>query len=181
MSDQRPGLAQAVKEYGRALFGFVRSRVPTDADAEDLVQDVWVQLGSQPEVEAIEQMSGWLFRVARNKITDRYRKRKTTPLGDLEYENEDGSIGFRAILAADDQDPDLGELKRIFWDELMAALDELPTGQREVFVLNEIEEVTLQEIADRTGKPLKTIISRKRYAVARLRERLRDLYHELLN
>jgi RNA polymerase sigma factor (sigma-70 family) len=180
MADQRPGLAQAVREYGRALFGFVRRRVPTDADAEDLVQDVWLQLGSQPEVEAIEQMSGWLFRVARNKITDRYRKRKTTALGDLEYENEDGSLGFREILAADDHDPDLAELKRIFWEELMAALDDLPSEQREAFVLNEIEELTLQEIADRSGAPLKTVISRKRYATAKLRERLRTVYEELL-
>lgn len=180
MAEGRTGIAGIVERYGGALFGFIRGRVPTDADAEDVVQDVWVQLSSQPEIETIEQMSGWLYRVARNKITDRYRKKKTTALEDLEYEDEDGGLGFRNILLADDNDPDLGELKRIFWEELMSALDELPENQRSVFVQNELEEITLQEIADRSGQNLKTIISRKRYAVMKLRERLKDLYNELV-
>lgn len=180
MAEGRGGIARIVARYGSALFGFIRGRVPTDADAEDLLQDVWVQLSSQPEIEAIGQMSGWLFRVARNKITDRYRKKRTTALEDLAFEDEDGGIGFRDILLADEHDPDLGELKRIFWEELMAALEGLPEAQRDVFVKNEIEEMTLQEIADHSGENLKTIISRKRYAVLKLRERLRTLYEELI-
>lgn len=173
-------IADVVERYGSALYSFIRGRVPTEADAEDLLQDVWMQLSSQPEIEAIGQMSGWLFRVARNRITDRYRKRRTIPLEDLAFEDEDGGIGFRDILLAEDSDPDLGELKRIFWAELMAALEELPAAQREVFVQNEIEELTLQEIADRNGENLKTIISRKHYAVRKLRDRLRTLYDELI-
>ena len=132
------------------------------------------------EVDTIEQVSGWLHRVARNKITDRFRKKSTTALEDLAYQDAEGDIGFREILLADDSDPDLAELKRIFWDELMAALDELPPEQREVFVLNELEEITLQEIADRNGENLKTIIPRKRYAVLKLRERLGTIYNELV-
>ena len=177
-------LRQIYTAYFQPIYQFIRLRVGDAHLAEDLTSEVFLDFvgavkGRNPGPK--QNLRGWLFRVARNKITDRYRKRKTTALGDLEYENEDGSIGFRAILAADDHDPDLAELKRIFWEELMAALDELPAEQREAFVLNEIEEVTLQEIADRAGKPLKTIISRKRYAVTKLRERLREVYNELFN
>lgn len=173
-------IAAAVKRYGRGLLSFIRGRVRTEADAEDVLQDVWMQLASQPEVEAIEQVGAWLFRVARNRITDRSRKRHPESLDDMAHEDEDGGLGFRDILLADDRDPDLAELKRLFWDELMSALEELPPEQREVFVLNELEDTTLQEIADRSGENLKTIISRKRYAVMKLRERLRTLYDELV-
>ncbi len=181
MAEQQGSIAQAVKQYGRALYAFIRGRVRTDADAEDVLQDVWAQLASQPEVNAIEQVSGWLYRVARNKITDRYRKKRTTPLEDLAYENEDGDIGFREILLADDTDPDLAELKRIFWEELMAGLEELPAEQRLAFVENELEEKTLQQIADEQGENLKTIISRKRYAVMKLRTRLQTVYNDLVD
>lgn len=181
MADKPKRITNVVKEYGRALYAFIRGRVRTEADAEDVLQDVWTQFASQPEVEAIGQVSGWLYRVARNKITDRYRKKTTTPLEDLSYEDEDGELGFREILLADDHDPDLAELKRIFWEELMAGLEELPANQREVFVQNELEEKTLQQIADEQGENLKTIISRKRYAVMKLRERLTSVYQELMN
>ena len=181
MADKPKRITDVVKEYGRALYVFIRGRVRSEADAEDVLQDVWTQFASQPEVEAIEQVSGWLYRVARNKITDRYRKKTTTPLEDLAYEEEDGELGFREILLADDHDPDLSELKHIFWEELMAGLEELPANQREVFVQNELEEKTLQQIADEQGENLKTIISRKRYAVMKLRERLTAVYTELIN
>ena len=173
-------IGAAEKRYGRGLLSFIRGRVRTEADAEDVLQDVWMQLASQPEIEAIEQMGAWLFRVARNRITDRYRKKRTSAIEDLAYEEEDGGLGFRDILLADDSDPDLAELKRIFWEELMSGLDTLPEEQRVVFVRNELEEETLQSIADDLGENLKTIISRKRYAVMKLRERLRNTYNELL-
>lgn len=173
-------ITAAMKRYGRGLLSFIRGRVRTDADAADVFQDVWMQLASQPEVEAIEQVGAWLFRVARNRITDGYRKKRTAALEDFAFEEEDGGIGFRDILLADDGDPDLAELKRIFWEELMSGLDSLPEEQRAVFVRNELEEETLQSIADDLGEKLKTIISRKRYAVIKLRERLRNTYNELL-
>lgn len=181
MAEEQRSITSTVKQYGRSLYAFIRGRVRSDSDAEDVLQDVWTQFVSQPELEAIEQVSGWLYRVARNKITDRYRKKTTIPLEEFSFEDEGGDLGFRDILLADDTDPDLAELKRIFWEELMAGLEELPEDQRLVFVQNELEEKTLQEIANEQGENLKTIISRKRYAVMKLRERLRTVYTDLNN
>lgn len=174
------GITRAVKEYGNALFGFIRGRVPTDADAEDVLQDVWVQLSSQPEVEAIEQVGAWLFRVARNKITDRYRKKRTESLEDRGFLDDEGVLVFRDVLLATGTDPDTAMLRDIFWEEMNATLNEMPAKQRQVFVQNELEDKTLQSIADEQGENLKTIISRKRYAVLKLRERLETLYTELI-
>lgn len=174
------GITRAVKEYGSALFGFIRGRVPTDADAEDVLQDVWVQLGSQPEIEAIEQVGAWLFRVARNKITDRYRKKRTESLEDRSFLDEEGVTVFRDVLLAKDPDADTAMLRDIFWEETNAVLEELPANQRLVFVQNEMEDKTLQTIADEQGENLKTIISRKRYAVLKLRQRLETVYTELI-
>jgi RNA polymerase sigma factor (sigma-70 family) len=132
-------------------------------------------------VEAIEQVSAWLYQVARNRITDKYRKKRTTALEDFAYEDEEGGINFKEILLAQDDDPDARMLRELFWRELMAALEEIPEKQRLVFVQNELEEKTLQQIADEQGENLKTIISRKRYAVQRLRERLETIYRDLLD
>lgn len=180
MTSKQGGIARAVAQYGRALFGFIRARVPSDADAEDLLQDVWAQLSLQPEVEAIEQMGGWLYRVARNKIIDRYRKGRTEELDGLVVEDEDGEFNFGSLLLAVEDDPDLRMLRDIFWQELESALDELPAAQRLVFVQNELEDKTLREIAEEQGENIKTIISRKRYAVQHLRNRLEATYHELI-
>jgi RNA polymerase sigma factor (sigma-70 family) len=154
--------------------------VPTREDAEDILQDVWFQLSNQPSPENIESMSGWLHRVARNKITDKYRRKKEDSLDDLVDEDDDGLNVADFFLAGDDN-RDTKELQQIFWETLMQALDELPAAQREVFILNEFEEMTLQQIADMQQEKLKTIISRKRYAVAHLRKRLEDLYNEFMN
>ena len=179
MTRKQGGITQVVAQYGRGLFGFIRARVPSDADAEDLLQDVWAQFSSQPEIEAIEQVSGWLYRVARNKIIDRYRKGSTSALEDLAVENEDGEFNFGELLLAVEDDPDLRMLRDLFWQELEAALAELPENQRLVFVQNELEDKTLREIAEEQGENIKTIISRKRYAVQHLRERLETIYLEL--
>jgi RNA polymerase sigma factor (sigma-70 family) len=179
MSREPNRIAQAVARYGRGLFGFIRARVPTDADAEDLLQDVWAQFSGQPEVEAIEQVSGWLYRVARNKIIDRYRKGRTEALEDLAVEDEDGEWSMAELFLAVEDDPDLRMLRELFWAELESALAELPEKQRLVFVQNELEDKTLREIAEEQGENIKTIISRKRYAVQHLRERLETIYHEL--
>ena len=174
-------IIQAIKDYGRQLFGFIRSRVGTDEDAEDILQDVWYQFSNLAEVEAIESVSGWLYRVARNKITDNYRKRKSEPREDQLMENKEGEMNFREILLAENADPEAENLKQLFWEELFNALNELPENQREVFILNELEEMTLQEIANRKNENLKTIISRKRYAVQHLRQRLENLYNDIVN
>jgi len=174
------GITKAVKEYGSSLFGFIRGRVPTDADAEDVLQDVWVQFSSQPEIEAIEQVGAWLFRVARNKIIDRYRKKRTESLEERGFLDDEGVLVFRDVLLATGADPDTAMLRDIFWEEMNAALDAMPAKQRLVFVQNEMEDKTLQAIADEQGENLKTIISRKRYAVLKLRERLETVYTELV-
>ena len=177
---KEPGqnIASVVKEYSQRLFGFIRSRVPTVADAEDVLQDVWYQFSKVVDTEPIEQVSAWLFRVARNRITDRYRKRRENLLDDMAYEDEDGELSFRDILLEDDHSPETEMLREMFWEALFEALDELPAEQRDVFVWNELEDQTLQEVSDRTGVNIKTLISRKRYAVQHLRKRLQALYNE---
>jgi RNA polymerase sigma factor (sigma-70 family) len=177
----RQNIIQAIQDYGRQLFGFIRSRVKTNEDAEDILQDVWFQLSNQPEAQAIESVSGWLYRVARNKITDRYRKKKNELLDDYSFYNEDGDVNFKEILLADNNNPETEHLRQLFWEELFSALDELPENQRRVFIQNELDDVTLQEIADKEGEKLKTIISRKRYAVLHLRKRLETLYNDIIN
>jgi RNA polymerase sigma factor (sigma-70 family) len=169
MADQpRQNITQAVKTYGSRLFGFIRSRVPATADAEDILQEVWYQFSRVVDTEPIEQVSAWLFRVARNRITDSYRKRREDSLEELAMEDEEGET------------PETTMLREVFWEALFEALEELPENQREVFVWNELEDQTFQEISDRTGVNIKTLISRKRYAVQHLRTRLQSLYEEII-
>ncbi|MBS1747635.1 MAG: RNA polymerase sigma factor [Bacteroidetes bacterium] len=180
MALRKNNIIQTIKLYGQQLFAFIRSRVPTKEDAEDILQDVWYQLSNQPSLENIDSMSGWLYRVARNKITDQYRRKKEDSLDYFVSDDEDG-LNMIDFFLADDENKDTKELQQMFWETLMSALDELPANQREVFILNEFEEKTLQQIADLQHEKLKTIISRKRYAVLYLRKRLEDLYNEFIN
>ena len=167
-------IIETVRQYSSRLSRFIRGQVKSDEDAEDILQDVWYQLSKVVDLEGIESMSGWLFQVAKNRITDTYRKKKENPLSDLMGDDEDDDFRFRDILLADSETPEDQFFKDVFWEELMKALDELPENQRTVFVQNELEDSTLQEIADQTGENLKTIISRKRYAVQHLRKRLQN-------
>lgn len=181
MSEQRStSLTSIVQQFGKKLFGFVRGKVKTTEDAEDIIQDVWYQLSNLTNVQDVENVGAWIYQVARNKVTDRYRKKTTDSLENYAYSDEDGEFNFKDILLLDDSNnPELGHFKELFWEELMGALDELPRSQREVFVLNELEDFTLQEIADQKGENIKTIISRKGYAVKHLRNKLNHLYNEL--
>jgi len=181
MAGRQQNILQAIQDYGRQLFGFIRSRVKTNEDAEDILQDVWYQFSNQPEREAIESVSGWLYRVARNKITDRYRKKKNESLEDYSFYGEDGDLNFKEILLTDKNNPETEHLRQLFWEELFTALDELPENQRSVFVMNELEDMTLQQIADKQGEKLKTTISRKRYAVLHLHKKLESLYNDIIN
>lgn len=181
MSEQRStSLTSIVQQFGKKLFGFVRGKVKTTEDAEDIIQDVWYQLSNLTNVQDVENVGAWIYQVARNKVTDRYRKKTTDSLENYAYSDEEGEFNFKDILLLDDSNnPELGHFKELFWEELMGALDELPSNQREVFVLNELEDFTLQEIADQKGENIKTIISRKGYAVKHLRNKLNHLYNEL--
>jgi len=173
-------ISNTIQEFGEKLFGFVRKKVRTTEDAEDILQEVWFQLSNLEDIAELDNVSAWLYEVARNKITDKARKKTNLALEDYVYESEDGGFNFKEILLLDDSNnPELAFFKEIFWKEFQQALDELPLNQKEVFVLNEIEDLTLQEIANRQGEKLKTIISRKGYAVKHLRNKLNYLYKEL--
>lgn len=178
---KRKNITQTVEENSGGLFRFIRSRVPTAADAEDILQEVWYRFSSVVDTEPIEQASAWLFRVARNRITDRYRKRKEESIEDLAFEDEEGNSFFKEVLFQSDDTPESEMFRNIFWEALFEALDELPEKQKEVFVWNEMEDQTFQEISDRTGTNIKTLISRKGYAVKHLRKRLQTLYDEFLD
>lgn len=132
--------------------------------------------------QPIEQLTAWLFTVARNKITDRHRKRKSESLENI-YAGEDGEVNFEwtELFFDDTNNPETEYLRSLFWEELNNALNELPEEQRNVFILHEMEGIPFKEIAERTGETINTLLSRKRYAILHLRERLQGLRDELLN
>ena len=151
-------------------------------DAEDILQEVWLQLSNLSDIAEVDNVSAWLYEVARNKITDKARKKKNELLDDYGYETEEGEFNFKEILLLDDtNNPDLTFFKELFWKEFQQAINELPPNQKDVFILNEIEDLTLQQIADQQGENLKTIISRKGYAVRHLRNKLGYLYKEMIS
>lgn len=169
-----------VKTYGAQLLRFVKARVNRAVDAEDILQEVWYQFSRVTNIDDLGNAGAWLYSVTRNKITDSYRKKKNESLDELTDVGDDESFPIAHLLVADEtNNPELKMFKEIFWDELMKALEELPEKQKKVFIMNEIEDMTLQEIADQENENLKTIISRKSYAVKHLRLRLRGLYDEL--
>ena len=181
MSEQKArSITSTIKQFNRKLFGFVRDKVKSTEDAEDILQDVWVQLSNLSDIGDLENVSAWLYEVARNKISDKSRKKTNLALEDFSYESDEGEFNFKEILLLDDtNNPDLAFFKELFWKEFQTAIDELPENQREVFLLNEMEDMTLQQIADLKGENIKTIISRKGYAVKHLRNKLNYLYEEL--
>lgn len=173
-------IAQTVKNYGGKLLSFIRPKVNNTEDAEDILQEVWYQFTNLTNISEILNVGAWLYQVSRNKITDSYRKKKTENLEDFVYEDEDGSFSVKDILLLDDsENPELLAFREEVWKELFAALEELPEKQRSAFVENEIEGKKLQEIADEQGENIKTIISRKNYAVKHLRKRMNGLYLDL--
>ena len=178
MAQNRQSIIDAIGNYSKRLFSFIRSRVQNDEDAEDILQDVWYQLSALIDIRPIEQLSSWLYRVATNKIIDKSRKKKPMLLEDFSYVNDEGESVFPEGLLEDDSNPEVEFENSYLREILMEALEKLPEKQRQVFVMNEIEKYTLQEIADMTGENIKTLISRKRYAVTRLRELLKEINKE---
>jgi RNA polymerase sigma factor (sigma-70 family) len=152
------------------LLAFIRRRVPDARDAEDILQDVFYRLvEANSFLMPIDHVTGWLFRVARNRITDLFREKRPEPFSD---ELED-------VLPSADAGPDALYARNVLVDELTLAIDELPAEQRAVFVAHELEGRSFKEIAAETGVSVNTLLSRKHYAVLRLRERLQHLYDEL--
>ncbi|MDP9956962.1 RNA polymerase sigma factor [Epilithonimonas hungarica] len=173
-------ITEVVKNYGSQLLRFINSKVAKAEDAEDILQEVWFQTSRLTNLDELENVGAWLYSVTRNKIIDSYRKKKSESLEDFVYQDEDGELNVKDILLADDtNNPEIGVFKEMFWNELMKALDELPEKQRRVYIQNELEDKTLQEIADEESENIKTIISRKSYAVKHLRKKLQILYDDL--
>lgn len=173
-------ISQAVTNYGGKLMSYIRPKVKNTEDAEDILQEVWYQFSNLTNIAEVLNVGGWLYRVTANKITDSYRKKKTENLEDFTYENEDGEFSIKEVLLLDDREnPELKMFKDEIWKKLFDALDELPEKQRIVYVDNELNDKTLQQIADEHGENIKTIISRKQYAVKHLRQKMRMLYEEL--
>jgi RNA polymerase sigma factor (sigma-70 family) len=181
MTEQKnTSITKTIQQFGKKLFGYVRGKVKSNEDAEDILQEVWYQLTNIGNLVELENIGAWLYQVARNKVTDRYRKKTTSSIEDYTFEDEDGAFNYKDILLLDDtNNPELSYFKELFWKEMMLGLDELPESQKDVFLLNEIEDFTLQEIADQKGENIKTIISRKSYAVKHLRKKLNYLYQEI--
>jgi len=178
LADQR--ISEVVKRERSRLLNFIRRRVPDARDAEDILQDVFYEL-----VEAnrllmpIGHVTGWLFRVARNRITDLFRKKKPGSFSDITVASEDEELlRFEDLLPSPDAGPEALYARNVLLDEIESALAELPEEQREVFVAHELEGRSFKEIARDTGVSVNTLLSRKRYAVLRLRERLQSIYDE---
>jgi RNA polymerase sigma factor (sigma-70 family) len=180
VTDQpKQNIIRAVRDYGKRLYYFIRGRVNTDEDAEDILQDVWYQFTNVMNSDPVEQAGAWLFRVARNRIIDKYRRYQPDPLEEVFTGDEENEINFREILLAENSTPEAKYLRDLFWKQLFAALDELPQEQQQVFIWNELEDISFNELSERTGEKINTLISRKRYAVLHLRKRLEHLYKEI--
>jgi RNA polymerase sigma factor (sigma-70 family) len=191
MTEQDRQISEIVAEERSRLRNFIRRRVPDPADAEDILQDVFYKL-----VEAnrllmpIDHVTGWLFRVARNRITDLFRKRREVSFSDAAVEDEDGELlGIEDLLASPidrfGAGPEELYVRSVLLDELELALDELPNeqpmSQREVFIAHELEGRSFKELSAESGVNVNTLLSRKRYAVLHLRERLQNIYDEFTN
>ena len=180
MTDQDQRISEVVEREESRLRRFIRRRVPDPRDAEDILQDVFYKL-----VEAnrllmpIDHVTGWLFRVARNRITDLFREKKPESIGGAFVVDEDEEpLGLEDLLPSPDAGPEALMARSLMLEELALAIDELPDEQRAVFVAHELEGRKFREMAAETGTNLNTLLARKRYAVRHLRERLQDLYDE---
>jgi RNA polymerase sigma factor (sigma-70 family) len=177
--EQDRRISEVVTREQSRLRNFIRRRVPDPRDAEDILQEVFYEL-----VEAnrllmpIEHVTGWLFRVARNRITDLFRKKKPESFSDAAVEEDGELLRLEDLLPSPDAGPDALYARSVLLDELEFALDELPDEQREVFVGHELEGRSFKEMAAETGVSVNTLLSRKRYAVLHLRERLQSIYDE---
>jgi len=176
--DQR--ITEVVEREQSRLRSFIRRRVPDPGDVEDILQDVFYELVEANRLLVpIDHLTGWLFRVARNRIIDLFRKKKPESFSDAAVVDEEGELlRIEEMLPSPDAGPEALYLGNMLVDELEDALDELPEEQREVFVAHELEGRSFRELAAETGVSINTLLSRKRYAVRHLRKRLRDIYNQ---
>jgi len=175
-------VAQTFAEYRERLLKFIRSRVRVLEDAEDIVQDVFYNFARVNDIaNPVEQTAAWLYRAARNKIIDHYKKKKDVPFSALsDNGGEDDDISdIMDILASDENTPETETLRAFVWDAIKNALNELPQAQRDIFIQTEFEELSVKEVAEKTGVTVNTLLSRKHYAVKHLRDRLREIYADI--
>lgn len=180
---QQDGRIVATMERERSrLRSFIRRRVSDPGDVDDILQDVFYELVEAYRMSAaIEQWGAWLFRVARNRIIDRLRKKREAPLPverDDPYDDVADDLWLEHALPAPDAGPEAGYARRVLWRELHEALEELPAEQREVFIAHELNGTSFKALAEQTGVGVNTLLARKRYAVLHLRSRLQDIYDE---
>jgi RNA polymerase sigma factor (sigma-70 family) len=181
-NEQDHRISEVVAEQRSRLRNFIRRRVPDPSDVDDILQEVFYEL-----VEAnrllmpIEHVTGWLFRVARNRITDLFRKKRPENFSDAMLEDEDGELlQIEDLLPSPDAGPEALYVRGVLLDELALAMNELPDEQREVFVAHELEGRSFKELSDETGVNLNTLLARKRYAVLHLRQRLQNIHDEFI-
>lgn len=169
-----------VREQGK-LKNFIRKWVADESDVEDILQDVFFELvEAQHLMTPLRQVGAWMYRVARNRMTDLFRKKRVEALRIAPFSEVPGgeSLGWEAWLPSTEEGPEAAYARRILLEELDAALDELPPEQREVFMAHEVEGRSFKELSEETGIPLNTLLSRKHYAVLHLRKRLKAIYEE---
>ena len=179
-TNQNDEIGGAIEREGSRLRNFIRRRVPDDSEAEDILQDVFYELVEAYRLmKPVEQIGAWLFRVARNRITDFFRRKKPIALNDNLTVTDDGeTLHVEDLLPAPDAGPEAAYLHRLLLEEMEAAIDELPAEQRHVFISHEIEGRSFKELAAETGVSVNTLLSRKHYAVGHLRTRLQTVYDE---
>ncbi len=183
MSEQDRRIAEIIAEQRSRLLNFIRRRVPNEDDAEDLLQEVFYEvIVAYRLMEPVERWSAWMFRVARNRIIDLFRKKKTEALASapVAVSDEGEELRLEDVLPSPDDGPEAAYARSVLLDEIEEALGELPVEQREAFIAHEIEGVSFKEIAARTGVGVATLISRKHYAVLHLRRRLQAIYDEFV-
>jgi RNA polymerase sigma factor (sigma-70 family) len=181
MADQDQRISETVMREQSRLRNFIRKRVADSSEAEDILQDVFYELVEASRMmKPIEQVSAWLFRVARNKIIDFFRKKRPEIAinGPVAAAEDSESLTLEDLLPSSDEGPEAAFVRSVLLEELEEALEELPEEQREVFVAHELEGLSFKEIAARTGVGVNTLLSRKHYAVIQLRERLQAIYDE---
>ena len=180
--EQDQGISEVVQREQSRLLHFIRRRVPDPRDAEDILQDVFCELAEANRLlMPIEHITGWLFRVARNRITDLFRKKKPESFSETGVADEDDELLLlEDLLPSPDAGPEALLARHLLLDEIEQAVEELPREQREVFVAHELEGRSFKELAEETGVSINTLLSRKRYAVLHLRERLQNLYDEFM-
>lgn len=180
-TDQRQSLAEAFQQEQARLLNFIERRVPTLRDAEDILQDVFERLARANQLlMPIESLTGWLYQVARNRIIDGYRKQRPETFSDEAPDGDDEELLLDELLPADEEGPAAAFARQSLMDALAQALGDLPAEQRAVFIAHELDGHSFKEIAAASGENINTLLSRKRYAVLALREKLHHIYQDYL-